>query len=268
VFAKEIFDPLLLLRAGGAFGVFCVFAGAVYTINDLVDAEADRQHPVKRHRPIASGTVPRPFAQAFAVALVVGGTLGSLLGPPAFLLTTLGYFGMNIAYSLRLKRVPYVDVGIIAVGFVLRVLAGGFATRIDVSGYLIACTALLALFLGFGKRRHEFAAAEASKQRAVLDAYSRRGLDFALWTSGASTILVYVAYTVDPGTRDFFRSDYLWVSTLLVGAGVARFVYLVRNRPEAESPTQEMLKDGPFVGIVLVWLMIVMWMVYHLEPGG
>jgi 4-hydroxybenzoate polyprenyltransferase len=268
VFAKEIFDfdPLLWVRAIGAFGVFCVFAGAVYTINDLADVEADRQHPVKRHRPIASGAVPPRFARVFAVALVVGGTAGAALGPPAFLATALGYFGMNIVYSLRLKKVPYVDVCIIALGFVLRVLAGGFATRIDVSGYLFACTALLALFLGFGKRRHEFAAAEASKQRAVLQAYSKRGLDVALWATAIATVGTYVAYTVDPQTMEFFRSSYLWVSTVLVVLGVLRFVAIVRGRPDAESPTQEMLKDGPFVAIVLLWVVTVIWMVYRLEP--
>lgn len=268
VFAKEIFDvdPLLWVRAVGAFGVFCVFAGAVYTINDLADLEADRQHPVKRHRPIASGAVPPAFARAFAVMLVVAGTAGAALGPPAFLLTALGYFGMNIVYSMRLKKVPYVDVGIIALGFVLRVLAGGFATRIDVSGYLFACTALLALFLGFGKRRHEFASSVATKQRAVLGAYSKAGLDLALWATALATIGTYVAYTLDPDTMAFFQSKYLWLSTVLVVLGVLRFVSIVRGRPDAESPTQEMLKDGPFVAIVLLWVMTVIWMVYRLEP--
>jgi decaprenyl-phosphate phosphoribosyltransferase len=266
-FAREIFDPWLLLTAGGAFAVFCVFAGAVYTINDLVDAEADRQHPVKRHRPIASGAVPPAFARVFAVMLIVGGTAGALLYPLPFALTAVGYFLMNVAYSLRLKKVPYLDVGIIALGFVLRVLAGGFATRIDVSGYLFACTALLALFLGFGKRRHELVSAEASKQRAVLEAYSKRGLDIALGVTATATVATYVAYTLDSTTRAYFQSDYLWVSTALVVSGVMRFLYLVRNRPEAESPTQEMLKDGPMVGIVLIWVMTVMWMVYHLEPS-
>lgn len=267
VFAKEIFDPLLFLRAGGAFGVFCVFAGAVYTINDLVDAEADRQHPVKRHRPIASGRVNAGLAKAFAAVLVVAGTAGAALGPPSFLAVALGYFLMNMAYSLRLKQVPYLDVTIIATGFVLRVLAGGFATRIDVSAYLFACTALLALFLGFGKRRHELDSAErAGKQRAVLKDYSKGGLDLALWLTATATVGVYVAYTLDPQTRAFFRSDYLWTSTVLVILGVGRFVQLVRTRPDAESPTQEMLKDGPFVGIVLVWVMMVMWIVYHLAP--
>lgn len=268
VFAKEIFDfdPLLWVRALGAFGVFCVFAGAVYTINDLADVEADRQHPVKRHRPIASGAVPPMFARVFAVALVLAGTAGAALGPIGFLATTLGYFGMNIVYSLRLKKLPYVDVCVIALGFVLRVLAGGFATRINVSGYLFACTALLALFLGFGKRRHEFTAAEASKQRAVLDAYSKRGLDIALGTTAVATVAAYVAYTLDPRTMEFFQSRHFWLSTVLVILGVLRFVALVRGRPDAESPTQEMLKDGPFVAIVLLWVMTVLWMVYRLEP--
>ncbi|MEN9581627.1 MAG: hypothetical protein RJA70_4636, partial [Pseudomonadota bacterium] len=181
-FGKEIFHQDFLLRAFGAFGVFCVLAGAVYTMNDLVDQAADREHPVKRFRPIASGRVPRPVAIVAILLLVLLGLGGASLGPTEFLLVTASYFLINIGYSFGLKNVAYVDVAIISVGFVLRVLAGGYATSTPVSVYIVACTAVLALFLGFGKRRHELATAEerkrlGKKQRAVLENYSRRGLD-------------------------------------------------------------------------------------------
>jgi decaprenyl-phosphate phosphoribosyltransferase len=269
VFAKEIFDPLLLSRAGLAFLVFCLLAGAVYTINDIVDAEADRQHPVKRYRPIASGRVPVAGARALAVLLVVTSLALAATSTLPFLLAAAAYFGLNIAYSLKLKQVPYVDVGCIATGFVLRVVGGGFATLISVSSYLIVCTALLALFLGFGKRRHELAAGidKASKQRASLERYTRKGLDLALAVTAIATIVTYVAYTLDPHTQEFFQTEWLWPSAVLVVLGVWRFLHLVRSRPKAESPTQEMLKDGPFVGIVLGWVMLVMWVVYHLRPS-
>lgn len=269
VFAKAIFDPLLLRRATGAFGVFCLLAGAVYTINDLADVQADRAHPVKRYRPIASGRVPLSAARALAVVLIVLALAGAAYGPMDFLAVAVGYFVLNLAYSFKLKHVAYVDVSIIAAGFVLRVMAGGYATRIQVSAYLLICTALLALFLGFGKRRHELSAAahKAARQRAALEGYSARGLDMALGVTAVATIVTYLAYTLDPHTRAFFHSDWLWLSSLFVVAGVVRFLQLVKSRPRAESPTQEMLKDGPFVAIVLLWVILVMWLVYNLRPS-
>jgi 4-hydroxybenzoate polyprenyltransferase len=269
VFAKKIFDPVLITRGASAFAVFCLLAGAVYTINDIADVEADREHPVKRHRPIASGRVPLAWAKALAAALVFVALGWAASSRFEFLLVAAAYFTLNIAYSLRLKHVAYIDVGCIAAGFVLRVVGGGFAARIDVSKYLLLCTALLALFLGFGKRRHELAAAgkKPSRQRAALESYTRRGLDVALAATGAATLVTYVIYTLDPHTRRFFNSDWLWVSTLFVLLGIQRFLHLVRSRPKSESPTQEMLRDGPFVAIVLMWVILVMWLVYNLKPS-
>lgn len=269
VFAREIFEPVLLSRAASAFAVFCLLAGAVYAMNDVADVEADRKHPVKRYRPIASGRVPVVWARRLALVLVLVALAWSATLSLGFLVTSAAYFGMNLAYSLRLKHVAYVDVGCIAAGFVLRVVAGGFATDITVSKYLLACTALLALFLGFGKRRHELTAARAraKAQRAALESYTRGGLDLALAVTGLATVLTYLVYTLDPRTRGFFRSDWLWISTLFVVLGVWRFLEIVRSRPKAESPTQEMLRDGPFVAIVLFWVVLVMWVVYHLRPS-
>ncbi len=269
VFAKEIFDRRLLESAAAAFFVFCLLAGAVYAMNDLADIEADRKHPVKRHRPIASGRVPVPVARALAAILVVGSLVWAYVIRPEFALVAAVYFAQNVAYSFKLKHVAYLDVSFIAAGFVLRVMGGGFATRTPVSNYILVCTALLALFLGFGKRRHELSAAagKASLQRAALEQYSKRGLDLALAATGVATVATYVIYTLDPRTRAFFRSDSLWPSSLFVMLGVGRFLQLVKSRPKSESPTQEMLRDGPFVGIVLMWVVLVMWVVYRLKPG-
>jgi decaprenyl-phosphate phosphoribosyltransferase len=268
-FAKDLFDGRLFLRAAGAFGVFCLLAGAVYTINDIADADADRHHPLKRHRPIASGRVSVDAAKVLAGALVILGMAGAAYGPTSFLIVAWTYFLQNLAYSFKLKQYAYVDVGLIAAGFVLRVIGGGFGTHIPVSGYLILCTALLALFLGFGKRRHELAAAaaRANEQRAALSGYSAKGLDTALAITGIATVGTYVAYTVDPSTAVYFGSDKMWLTTIFVVLAVLRFLHLVRSRPHAESPTQEMLKDGPFVAAVMVWVMVVIWIVYHLRPS-
>jgi decaprenyl-phosphate phosphoribosyltransferase len=271
VFAKELFDVDLLWRAGGAFVVFCLLAGAVYTINDIVDAPADRVHPIKRHRPIASGIVPIAVAKWVAATLFGLGMACALFGPLLFALVVFIYFAQNLAYSFKLKRIAYADVAFIAIGFVLRVVAGGLATRIQVSGYLLACTALLALFLGFGKRSHELAGlslAAPKSQRASLEAYSSQALGRALWITGGASIATYVAYTIDPATRQMFHSDWLWLTAPNPVFGVLRFVHLVRTRPKAESPTQEMLRDAPFMINLFVWIAIVVAIVYKLRPSA
>src|SRR5262245_28883632 len=269
VFAKEIFSVFLLTRAAAAFAVFCLLAGAVYALNDVLDRKADRVHPIKQFRPIASGQVPVGWAKVLTVALVVValGWAASLSLPFAAIAAL--YFVLNVAYSFWLKHVAYVDVACIAAGFVLRVVGGGLATRIDVSWYLIICTALLAFFLGIGKRRHELTSAEsnAAAQRAALESYTKSGLDLALAVTGIATVITYAAYTLDRHTVSFFQTEWLWPSTLFVILGVWRFLFIVKNRPSAESPTQEMLRDGPFVATVLLWVGLVMWLVYNLKPA-
>lgn len=281
VFHKDVFvstsvGPALNLsvtgRALAATGIFCLLAGAVYTINDVVDAEADRIHPVKRFRPIASGAVPESIAKAMSLALVIASIGAAYLVAPALALVASIYFAENVVYSFRLKKVAFLDVGLIALGFVLRVLAGGIATDVHVSGYMLACTALLALFLGFGKRRHELASENAGKQRAALEAYSARSLDWALAVTGGATVLTYVAYTLDPATRAFFHSGYLWLTAPFTCFGIWRFLRLVSGRAgrglRAESPTQEMLRDVPFVLNLVAWVIVVVAIVYQLRPSG
>ena len=269
VFAKNLTHPSIIKRGLGAFAIFCLLAGAVYTMNDLVDVEADRAHPVKRNRPIASGRVPIPVAKALAVALVLICLVGSIPGGVWFTAIVLAYFIQNVAYSFKLKNVAYVDVGLIAAGFVLRVLAGGVATKTPISGYMVGCTALLALFLGFGKRRHELAtAANAKKQRAALSAYSPRALNVALAVTGLATVAMYLAYTLDPHTRAFFKNDYLWLTVVHPLFGIARFLQLVAGRPRAESPTQEMLRDTPFVVNIILWVIEVVVILYQVRPSA
>jgi 4-hydroxybenzoate polyprenyltransferase len=276
VFAKNLTHPSIIKRGLGAFGIFCLLAGAVYTMNDIVDVEADRAHPVKRHRPIASGRVPLPVAKVLAVVLVIASVLGSIPGGRWFIAVVLLYFFQNVAYSFWLKKVAYVDVCLIAFGFVLRVLAGGFAMSpshdpglyMPVSWYMVACTALLALFLGFGKRRHELAtAANAKKQRAALGAYNPHVLNIALAVTGLATVATYLAYTLDPHTREFFHSDWLWLTVVHPLFGIVRFLQLVAGRPRAESPTQEILRDTPFVLNLVLWVIEVVVILYQVRPA-
>jgi 4-hydroxybenzoate polyprenyltransferase len=252
--------------------VFCLLAGAVYTINDLVDVEADRIHPVKRARPIASGEVPEKVARMMAVGLVVVSLGMALKLDVRFAAVAFVYFVENLAYSFKLKKVAFLDVGLIAFGFVLRVLAGGYATQTPkISFYMIACTALLALFLGFGKRRHELEGEHAGKQRSALEAYTKTSLNIALGITGTATAVVYVAYTLDPATRAFFKSDNLWMTAPFTLFGIVRFLMLVSGKAgrgkKAESPTQDMLRDVPFVLNLVAWMAVVVAIVYQLRPG-
>jgi 4-hydroxybenzoate polyprenyltransferase len=267
VFAKQITHPSIILSAAGAFGVFCLLASAVYTMNDLVDVEADRVHPKKRYRPIASGRVPIALGKLLAVVLVVAALGGAMLGPWKFVATVVGYLVLQIAYSFGLKKIAYVDVGCIAAGFVLRVLAGSYAVKVPPSGYMLACTALLALFLGFGKRRHELAGANAAKQRAALEQYSPAVLTTALAVTGFGSVAVYLAYTLDAGTQAFFDSPWLWATAIHPLFGVVRFLQLVVGRPKAESPTQEMLRDTPFMMNLMLYAAEIIVIVYRLRPS-
>jgi 4-hydroxybenzoate polyprenyltransferase len=281
VFHKDLFvstpvGPTLNLivtgRALAAAFVFCLAAGAVYTINDLVDVEADRVHPVKRYRPIASGVVPLPLAKAMAAGLVLVSMGGAYALSPWLALVAGVYLIENLAYSFKLKKVAFLDVTLLAFGFVLRVIAGGIATDVHVSMYMFACTALLALFLGFGKRRHELASEHAGKQRAALQAYTPASLNWALGITGTATVAAYVAYTLDPVTKAFFNTSYLWLTTPFTILALVRFLLLVNGKVgrglKAESPTQEMLRDVPMVLNVVIWVIVVFALVYQLRPGG
>jgi 4-hydroxybenzoate polyprenyltransferase len=269
-------DPTLNLKVAGkaflAWVIFSLLAGAVYTINDLVDVEADRVHPVKRDRPIASGAVPESVAKGFAV-LLIALTVGLSFYKFSFAFAGIAalYLIENLAYSFKLKKIAFLDVGLIAFGFVLRVVAGGLATDTKVSGYMLGCTALIALFLGFGKRRHELEGEHAGKQRAALEAYTKKSLSAALAITGLATAATYVAYTLDKDTQAFFQTDKLWLTVPFTLFGIGRFLFLVSGRAGAglksESPTQEMLSDVQFVLNLVLWVFAILAIVYRLRPG-
>jgi decaprenyl-phosphate phosphoribosyltransferase len=268
VFAKHLTHSSIIISAVGGFGVFCLLASGIYTMNDLVDVEADRVHPKKRFRPIASGRVPIWAGKALSGTLITIALAGAAIGPRPFLYVALAYLALQIAYSFKLKKIAYVDVGCIAAGFVLRVLAGSFAVRVSPSFYMLACTALLALFLGFGKRRHELAGANAAKQRAALEQYSPRVLTTALAVTGLLTLATYLAYTLDPATQAMFASNWLWVTTIHPVFGVVRFLQLVVGGTKSESPTQEILRDVPFMMNLVLYAVEVIVIIYQVRPAG
>ena len=271
VFAKNLFHEPVLLRALAAVAAFSMLSGAVYTINDLVDVEEDRRHPTKRLRPVASGDVSIPVARSASVFLIVVALAGAFAIDPAVGGAALAYLALNLAYSLRLKQVAYLDVACIAAGFVLRVVAGSYAVStpaqpVHPSLYLLMSTGFLALFLGFGKRAHELEVHEA-KARSSLRAYSPVALRAVLWTFALLTVGVYLAWTLDPPPQLVFARRYLWITTAFVLVAMTRFVKLLRSR-DGESPTDAMLRDVPFVVTVLGWAVLVVTIIYQLRPTG
>ncbi|MCB9595777.1 MAG: UbiA prenyltransferase family protein [Sandaracinaceae bacterium] len=239
-----------LLGALAGFVCFSLLASAVYVLNDVVDVEADRAHPVKRNRPIPAGVVSLAAAKVAMAALALAALGGGYFLGWLFLGSLAGYIVNNVAYSFGLKRLAYVDVLSIAIGFELRVLAGSFAADVPPSHYLLIVTFVLAMFLGLGKRMHELVQQEkvgSSKTREVLARYNKRAVNLLLLATGAGTVGTYVVYSLDPSTRDQFGTDYLVLSSVFVLLGVLRFVQLVRTHPEIESPTEQMLRDVPFI---------------------
>jgi 4-hydroxybenzoate polyprenyltransferase len=264
VFARRVDDPQATVRTIIAVLCFCLLSSAVYFLNDIVDVERDRAHPLKRHRPIPSGALPMPVARVAAglfalVALAIAGLLA-----PALAAVAAGYLGLNIAYSLWLKRIPFVDVACISLGFVLRVLGGAFAIAVPPSGWLLLCTLLLAAFFGFGKRAHELRTAgeKRSTQRLVLERYSPGVLRALLIVLAALTIAAYGAYTVSPHAISSFGSRGLIFSVPFAAFGVLRFLMITQRKPDAESPTDSMLHDVPFLVNLLLYAVSVVLVIY------
>ncbi|MSQ84696.1 MAG: hypothetical protein EXR77_17795 [Myxococcales bacterium] len=225
---------------------FCLASSATYLLNDLHDIAADRAHPVKCQRPIASGALPHRQAWAVFGALLAT-ALGIGLAVRWTLAATLvGYLVINVAYSKGLKRIAYVDAVVISAGFLLRTVAGGEAARVHLSYWLIGSTMLLALFLALGKRKHELLTSD-SGHRAALEQYRMEHLNFALGVLAALAAGSYALYTRDPGTIARFGTDKLLWTLPFVLFGLWRFYQLLDDHTTAQSPTDRMLRDPIFV---------------------
>ena len=247
VFSRHLFDHVYVLRTLAAIGAFCLLSGAVYAFNDVRDVAEDRQHPSKKNRPIAAGALSERAALMWASIFAVVALAGCLALSWKLALFALAYFVQNLAYSVKLKHIAFVDVVVIANGFILRVLAGAAAIDVPASRWLLLCTALLALFFGLGKRAHELAWAERSGQktetRAALAGYSIPVVRTVMLVLLLATSGAYLAYTVDPHTVEFFGTKNLPYSSPFVVFGLFRFMSLALWWPKDDSPTEAMLKD-------------------------
>ena len=258
-------DPQQHLREQGlrpyavslaAAALFCLVSSGVYALNDWCDRLADRLHPVKRNRPVASGEISSITALAMAFGLLAAGILGSLFSPP--LCAVIGaYVALQLLYTFRLKHVPLVDVFVIAAGFVLRAVAGAAVLSARISPWLLLCTFLLALFLALCKRRQEKVTRHESEQRLSVRAYSAQLLDSLIAITAAATIVSYSLYTLSSETVQRFGTPLLGLTIPLVIFGVFRYLHLVYTSRAGERPEQVLLTDKAIIATILLYGLVV-----------
>jgi 4-hydroxybenzoate polyprenyltransferase len=255
LFSRHLFNPTYLGPVATAFLVFCMLSGAVYLLNDVLDIEKDKHHPLKSKRPISAGLLSKNAAlAAFCVLTVIALVISFGLGIP-FFLTALGYFVLQTSYSTYLKKVVILDVFSIAAGFVLRVVAGAVVINVVISPWLIICTTLLALFLGLSKRRHEIETLGESghNHRAVLQSYSTYLLDQMIGVVTASAVVCYALYTVAPETVARFNTRNLLFTIPFVLYGIFRYLFLIHKKGEGGNPETILTSDLPLLINVVLW---------------
>jgi len=262
--APAFLDPHAVGLAIAAFAIFCALSGVVYLINDVADREADRMHPLKRNRPIASGAVSPGTAIGAAIVLAAAALGAAWLIRPLFALVAVAYVGLLALYSGPLKHVVIIDVLTIAVGFVLRAAAGAVAIDVPISHWLLILTILLALFLALSKRRHELVllADAATGHRPILEEYSPYLLDQMIAVVTASTLISYVIYSVSPETVQKFHTDYLGLTLVFPLYGIFRYLYLVHQKEGGGSPADMLLNDRPLLACVALWAIAVAAIIY------
>jgi 4-hydroxybenzoate polyprenyltransferase len=264
LFAKSLGDSSRIAEAIFGFVIFCALSSGVYLLNDVLDLEKDRKHPVKSTRPIASGRVGVKTAITLLVALLSAALVAGFVLSPAFGAVGLAYVVMNIAYSFWLKEMVILDVMIIAFGFVLRALAGALAIQVEISPWLILCTILLSLFLAFCKRRRELEllADGATAHRPALREYSVGFLDQMISITTASTVVCYSFYTISPEVEEKLGTSHLFVTIPFVLYGIFRYLYLVHQRGEGGNPASSLLTDRPLLICVALWALVVAAILY------
>ena len=275
LFAALVFDRQLtpshlpaILNTIAGFAIFCLLSGVVYLINDIIDVEADRNHPQKRLRPIASGELPIPLARVVATGLaLILIPISYLLSPP-FAVVALIYLLSNLAYSQWIKHIPILDVIILASGFVLRVAAG--VTLIQVarfSPWLYVVTSLASLYIGFGKRRTELAvlAEGANSHRRVLDGYTIPLLDQFITIVSSTTIIAYSLYTFS--APNLPTNHVMMLTIPFVLYGVFRYLYLIQVKNSGGAPEEVILSDRPLQVTILLWGISVL-IIFYTFPAG
>jgi len=253
LFDRRVFQPASFWRSVAAAIVFCLVSSAIYLINDVRDVEADRFHPKKRLRPIAAGEITERTAIFTALGLFAVGLAAAFLIRPQFSLIVLGYIVLMLAYTWQLKALVLLDVFTIAVGFVLRAAGGGAAIAVPISPWLYVCTMLGALFIGFGKRRHELESLEGSagNHRANLDDYSLQLLDQIIAIISSAILMAYSLYTFDASNVPDNHAMMLTIPFVLYA--LFRYLYLIYQKKEGGSPEVLLITDRPMLFCIVSW---------------
>ena len=267
-FGGQMSNTALLLDALTTFVAFSLAASSIYCLNDIVDVAADRQHPVKCHRPIASGQVSVSAAYALmAIMLILSMTVCPMLKGRSMAVgaVVLGYWIMNIAYCVWLKNFAIIDVCLIAFGFVLRILAGGLATGIEPSNWLVLMTFLLTLFLSFAKRRDDVLRMEATGKppRKNTIRYNLTFINQAITISASITLVCYIMYTVSPEVTARFNSHYIYLTTIFVLVGLLRYIQIAVVDKQSGDPTKIILRDRFTQLVVLAWMVSFLFIIYY-----
>jgi 4-hydroxybenzoate polyprenyltransferase len=263
VFGHAWDDASLLTAALVTTLAFCLASSAVYAFNDAIDAEQDRDHPDKRERPVARGAVGKREAFAIAGTLAVAALVAAAWVGVTATGIVAAYLVLNVAYTLGLKRMPVIDVFVIAAGFMLRLLAGTSGIGVEPSQWLLACGFLLTLFLGFAKRRAELArlAEDAAQHRAVLDAYTTGFLDKAILVCVVGMVVTYAAYTVSPDTASLHGTRHLIVTLPWVLLGTFRYLFRLHFRGGGGDPAEEVMRDPILAASGVGWIGTVLWLI-------
>jgi 4-hydroxybenzoate polyprenyltransferase len=263
IFAEQARNPVSVARTIAAFLLFSLISGAVYVLNDIADAERDKVHPLKRLRPIASGRLSVPVAAIAAVIVAIAALGGAAMLNMPFFLTLAAFLLLQVLYSFCLKHAVILDVFAIAIGFVLRTVAGAEAITVDISSWLLICTMLLALFLALCKRRHEILLldVDALSHRQILNEYSMGLLDQMISVVTSATLVSYALYTMSAETIAKFGTDRLIYTVPFVLYGIFRYLYLVHKKDGGGSPDTILLTDKPLIACILlyglaVWLIL------------
>lgn len=255
LFAKEFSNPEQVLNSIMAFFAFCMASSASYLLNDLIDIEKDRAHPRKCKRPLASGELsPASAIVLMAVLFAVGAGIAWTLRPQ-FLVALLAYVTLTISYSLFLKNLIIIDVMTVALGFVVRAIAGAVALQVGFSNWLVVCTLFLALFLALSKRRHELTLLEggAGSHRSVLFHYSVHYVDQLILIMAGAAIITYTIYTCSPEVVERLGTDQLYYTLPFVVYGMARYLFLVHHKTGGGDPSAALLQDAPLGLAVAGW---------------
>ncbi len=265
VFSQNLFHVVDIVKVFFAFVAFCLASSAVYVINDIIDQDADKLHPEKKNRPIASGKISVSFATIVASILIVLSLYLAFIISKTFAGIIGFYIFLQFLYSIKLKQIVIVDVFVIAIGFMLRVFSGAVAIDVVISHWLIITTLFMSIFLAVSKRRSELVLIQSLKietKRKVLADYDLNFLNLSLVIAATGMALSYSLYTMADRTLMMFGTDYLIYTTIFVLFGILRYLFLVVNKGEGENPVRILVRD-PLTSInFILWICSCIFIIY------